>query len=111
MLTANSLRDAVEVVPTQNIVAVIADERLADSSGRALFEQLRASSAHVERILRVAADSLEATGALVANGLVQQVFVKDRDNRKLRELVRQVVRRKQSAHPSKYPQLLQKPEN
>jgi EAL domain-containing protein (putative c-di-GMP-specific phosphodiesterase class I)/CheY-like chemotaxis protein len=111
VLTANSLHDAVEVVPTQNIVAVIADEKLADSSGRELFEQLRASSTHVERILRVAADSPEATGAVVANGLAHQVFLKDRDNRKLRELVRQVVRRKQSAHPSKYPQPLQKPEN
>ncbi len=111
MLTANSLHDAVEVLPTQNIVAVIADEKLADSSGQQLFEQMRATSAHVERILRVAADSPEAHGAFVASGLVQQVFMKDRDNRRLREFVRQVVRRKQSAHPSRYPQLAKKPEN
>jgi diguanylate cyclase (GGDEF)-like protein/PAS domain S-box-containing protein len=111
VLTANSLRDAVEVVPTQNIVAVIADESLADGSGPALLEQIRASSAHVVRILRVAAGSAEAARATAAGGLVQQVFVKDRDDRKLRELVRQVVRRKQSEHPAKYLQLVKKPEN
>ena len=103
VLTANSLRDAVEVVPAQNIVAVIADEKLADSPGLELFERIRGASAHVVRILRVAADSPEATGAPVSSGLAQQVFVKERDNRKLRELVRQVVRRKQSMHPSRYP--------
>jgi EAL domain-containing protein (putative c-di-GMP-specific phosphodiesterase class I)/CheY-like chemotaxis protein len=111
VLTANSQRDAVDVVPTQNIVAVIADEKLDDSSGRALFEQIRTSSAHVERILRVAVGSAEAGGAAVTSGLVQHVFVKDRDNGKLRELVRQVVRRKQSAQPSKYLQLLKNQEN
>jgi CheY-like chemotaxis protein len=110
VLTANSLSDAVEVVPTQNIVAVIADEKLADSSGEQLFEQLRVSSAHVERILRGAADSSEA-GAAVARGLAQKVFIKGRDDRKLREFVRQVVRRKQSAHPARYRQLAGKPEN
>ena len=57
VLTANSLRDAVEVVPTQNIVAVIADEKLADSPGLELFERIRGASAHVVRILRVPVDS------------------------------------------------------
>jgi diguanylate cyclase (GGDEF)-like protein/PAS domain S-box-containing protein len=111
VLTANSLRDAVEVVPTQNIVAVIADEKLADSSGRALFETIRPTSAHVECILRVDAEAPEATRALLATGLVQHVFVKDRDNPRLRELVRQVVRRQQSAQLSRHPQLAKKLEN
>jgi hypothetical protein len=65
----------------------------------------------VERILRVGAGSGEAGGAVVTSGLVQHVFVKDRDNGKLRELVRQVVRRKQSAQRSTFPQLLKNQEN
>jgi DNA-binding NtrC family response regulator len=96
VLTANSLRDALEVLPAHNVVAVIADENLADSSGRELLEYLKGSSAHVARILRIAVDTPGLSARLVESGLVQQVFVKGRDNGILREAMRQVVRRIQS---------------
>jgi len=98
VLTANSLRDAIEVLPTQNVVAVIADENLADSSGRELLQRLRSGSAHIVRILRIPVSAPEMSRQLVESGLAQHVVVKGRDNAMLREAVRQVVRRSQPRH-------------
>jgi diguanylate cyclase (GGDEF)-like protein len=93
VLTASSLRDAVEVLATQHIVAVVADEDLADASGREFLGHLCRMSPRVARILRVPVDSAASAQAAVQSGVAQQVFIKGRDDAPLRDAVRQVVRR------------------
>ncbi|MGZ8231121.1 MAG: EAL domain-containing protein, partial [Burkholderiales bacterium] len=93
VLTASSLRDAVEVLATQHIVAVVADEDLADASGREFLGHLCRMSPRVARILRVPVDSAASAQAAAQSGVAQQVFIKGRDDAPLRDAVRQVVRR------------------
>ncbi|MGZ9039103.1 MAG: EAL domain-containing protein, partial [Burkholderiales bacterium] len=108
VLTASSLRDAVEVLATQHIVAVVADEDLADASGREFLGHLCRMSPRVARILRVPVDSAASAQAAAQSGVAQQVFIKGRDDAPLRDAVRQVVRRSEPLTQARPPSVRHK---
>ena len=93
VLIATTVKDALDVLASHNIVAVVSDQRMPGTSGVEFFSRVKRSHADVVRIMLSGVDDAQTMAAAINEGAVHKYFVKGRDEALLREAIRRVVRR------------------
>ena len=96
VLIATTAKDALDVLASHNIAAVVSDERMPGTSGVQFFARVKRSHPDVVRIMLSGVDDSGTIAAAINEGAVHKYFVKSRDDSALREAVRRAVRRSQT---------------
>jgi diguanylate cyclase (GGDEF)-like protein/PAS domain S-box-containing protein len=97
VLIATTAGDALDVLASHNVVAVVSDQKMPGTSGIEFFSRVKRSHAGVERIMLSGDDDPRTIAAAINEGAVHKYYVKGRDEGALREALRRVVRRSQPA--------------
>jgi predicted signal transduction protein with EAL and GGDEF domain/CheY-like chemotaxis protein len=95
VLIATTVRDALDVLASHNVVAVVADQRMPEMSGVEFLSRVKRSHPEVVRIMLSGASDVATMSAAINQGAVHKYYVKGRDDGLLREAIRRVVRRSQ----------------
>ena len=97
VLTATTVKDALDVLASHNVVAVVSDQSMPGMSGVEFFSRVKRSHPNVVRIMLSGVDDAATMAAAINEGAVHKYFVKGRDDTHLREAIRRVVRRTPNA--------------
>jgi diguanylate cyclase (GGDEF)-like protein/PAS domain S-box-containing protein len=95
VLIATTIKDALDVLASHNVVAVVSDQRMPEMSGVEFLSRVKRSYPEVERIMLSGVNDAAAMAAAINQGAVHKYYVKGRDDGPLREAIRRVVRRSQ----------------
>jgi DNA-binding NtrC family response regulator len=95
VLIATAVKDALDVLATHNVVAVVSDQRMPEMSGVEFLSRVKRSHPEVVRIMLSGVNDAATMAAAINQGAVHKYFVKGRDDGLLREAIRRVVRRSQ----------------
>jgi diguanylate cyclase (GGDEF)-like protein/PAS domain S-box-containing protein len=96
VLTAMNVKDALDMLASHNVVAVVSDQRMPGTSGVEFFSRVKRSHPDVVRIMLSGIDDAQTMAAAINDGAVHKYYVKGRDEALLRDTVRRVVRRSQA---------------
>jgi response regulator RpfG family c-di-GMP phosphodiesterase len=95
VLIATKIKDALDVLASHNVVAVVSDQRMPEMSGVEFLSRVKRSHPDVMRIMLSGVNDTAAMAAAINEGAVHKYYVKGRDDGPLREAIRRVVRRSQ----------------
>jgi DNA-binding NtrC family response regulator len=100
VLISTNVKDALDVLTTHNVVAVISDQRMPGTSGVEFLSGVKHSHPQVVRIMLSGLNDAATMAAAINEGAVHKYFVKGRDYALLRDAVRKLVRRSQPPEPA-----------
>jgi diguanylate cyclase (GGDEF)-like protein/PAS domain S-box-containing protein len=95
VLIATKIKDALDVLASHNVVAVVSDQRMPEMSGVEFLSRVKRSHPDVMRIMLSGVNDTATMAAAINEGAVHKYYVKGRDDGPLREAIRRVVRRSQ----------------
>jgi diguanylate cyclase (GGDEF)-like protein/PAS domain S-box-containing protein len=95
VLIATNANDALDLMATHNVAAVVSDARMPGISGVEFFSRVKRSHPEVTRIMLSGSNDPSTVSAAINEGAVHKYFVKGRDDELLRDSVRKAIRRAQ----------------
>jgi diguanylate cyclase (GGDEF)-like protein/PAS domain S-box-containing protein len=99
VLIATRVKDALDVLATHNVVAVVSDQRMPEMSGVEFFSRVKRSHPQVVRIMLSGLSDAATMVAAINEGAVHKYFVKGRDDALLRDAVSKLVRHSHAPEP------------